>query len=246
MKKIIFLIAFFFLSGSSQAEIKQLHIGISTGYPPFYSFTENHQPTGILIEIIEQVTRSMNISVRYDSYPWKRLLAYGEEGKVDAIMPLFKTTEREQYLFFPVKELIEEDNSFFTAGSNPIEYSGKLSDVVNRKIGVIDGYSYGEKFDHTNFTAKTITKDNEQLIKLVQYGRVELGIGNSRVITYNAQQMGVTDKIRFLTPPVTVSPLFIGFSKKRVDEDFVNRFSQQLEAFAKTKAYAHILEAFSQ
>jgi len=245
MKTFFFSIFFFIMSGSAQAEIQQLHIGISTGYPPFYYFVENHQPTGIIIDIIDHVSRSMNISVSYVSYPWKRMLAYGQEGKVDAIMPLFKTAEREQYLWFPAKELIEEDNVFFTASSNSIEYSGELADLINRKIASIDDFSYGEEFDHTNFTAKTIAKSPEQLINLVQNGRVELGIGNSKVITDTAKQMGAEDKIRFLSPPVTVSPLFIGFSKKRVKKDFVNRFNQKLEAFQKNKAYTHILKTYS-
>jgi polar amino acid transport system substrate-binding protein len=244
MKKIFFVVFFSFLSCSAQAEINDLHIGISTGYPPFYFFTENQQPTGIIIDIIDQVATSMNISVSYDSYPWKRMLAYGEEGKVDAVMPLFKTAEREQYLLFPVVELIDEDNSFFTASFNPIEYTGNLADVVNRKIGVMDGFSYGVDFDHTKFAAKTIAKSSEQLINLVQNGRVELGIGNSKVVTYSARQMGVVDKIRFLSPPVTVSPLFIGFSKKCVERDFVDRFSRHLQEFKKTPAYTHILEAY--
>lgn len=47
------------------------------------------------------------------------MLQYSKEGEVDAVMPLFKTLEQEQFLLFPKTALIDEDNRFFTTASNP-------------------------------------------------------------------------------------------------------------------------------
>lgn len=243
-KALVIFISFLAITCPAYAEVTQLHIGLSTGYPPFYFFDENKQPTGICVDIINQVAQAMNISVRYESYPWKRLLKHGKEGKVDAVMPLFKTDEREQFLAFPETGLIDEANRFFTSSSNSIKYSGKLTDVVNHKIGVIDNYSYGKNFDNTDFTNKTIVQDPKQLILLVQRKRIELGLGNSKVISYFAKKMDAADEIHFLSPPVTISQLFIGFSKKRVDKDFVNQFNKQLQKLKTSKKYAEIIQAY--
>lgn len=243
-KALVIFISFLAITCPAYAEVTQLHIGLSTGYPPFYFFDKNKQPTGICVDIINQVAQAMNISVRYESYPWKRLLKHGKEGKVDAVMPLFKTDEREQFLAFPETGLIDEANRFFTSSSNSIKYSGKLTDVVNHKIGVIDNYSYGKNFDNTDFTNKTIVQDPKQLILLVQRKRIELGLGNSKVISYFAKKMDAADEIHFLSPPVTISQLFIGFSKKRVDKDFVNQFNKQLQKLKTSKKYAEIIQAY--
>ena len=245
MKKVLVIFVIFFaIACPAHAEVAQLHIGLSTGYPPFYFFDENKQPTGICIDIVNQVAQSMNISVQYVSYPWKRMLKYGSDGKVDAVMPLFKTNEREQFLTFPETGLIDETNSFFTSNANTIKYSGKFTDIINLKIGVIDKYSYGKEFDNIDFTDKTIVQDSKQLILLVQKNRIELGLGNSKVVTYFAKKMDAADKIHFLYPPVTINPLFVGFSKKRVSQDFVNQFNKQLQKFKTTKAYAEIVQAY--
>jgi polar amino acid transport system substrate-binding protein len=243
-KTLIIFISFFAISCPAYAEVTQLNIGLSTSYPPFYFFDENNQPTGICIDIVNQVAQSMNISVQYDSFPWKRMLKYGKEGKVDAVMPLFKTDEREQFLTFPETGLVNEVNNFFTSNSNTIKYSGKLTDVINLKIGVIDKYSYGKDFDKTDFTNKTIAQDTSQLILLVQNERIQLGLGNPKVVTYYAKKINAADKIHFLYPPVTTNPLFIGFSRKTVDQDFVNQFNKQLQKFIATKAYAEILQTY--
>mgnify|MGYP001256878462 CR=1 FL=1 len=245
MKQVFCILAILLItSGPSCASVKQLHIGISTGYPPFYFFDENNQPTGICIDVINQVARLMNISVRYDSYPWKRMLHNGKAGVVDAILPLFKTDERKQFLFFPETELVSEDNSFFTAKSNPLVYSGRLTDMIGSSIGVLDTYSYGEEFDRINFAQKTIAKTPEQLISLVRHGRVELGIGNSKVITYTAKKITAANHIRFLSPPVTVNPLYVGFSKQKIGPDFVRRFNDQLRKFKETPKYREIIKQY--
>lgn len=245
MKKIfVILVSLFTIASPSYAEIVKLNVGISTGYPPFYFFDKNKQPTGICIDIINQIAQSMNVSVQYTSYPWKRMLKYAQEGKVDAVMPLFKTDDREKFLTFPAVGLVDETNNFFTSSSNSIKYSGKLTDVIDLKIGVMDTFSYGKEFDNTDFTNKTIVNDLEQLILLVQRKRLQLGIGNAKVVNYSAKKMNVLDEIQFLSPPITVSPLFIGFSKKRIGSEFVNQFNKQLHTFKTSKAYAEILQAY--
>lgn len=246
MKKtlLLLIVPLLLLVANARAEIQQLKIGISTGYPPFYFFTDDGKPTGICIDILNEVTRQMGISVTYTSYPWQRMLFYGEFGTVDAIMPLFRTPEREKFLIFPQTDLIKEDNSFFTAASSSNDYSGQLADVTDKKIVVMEGFSYGPEFDQTEFKNKIVVKKNENLIKLVQSGRADFGIGNSKVITYTATRINAADSIRFLAPPVTIEPLHIGFSKKNITPDFVARFTTHLEKLKASATYQQIITSY--
>ena len=246
MKKYLFLMIGFVLlvKSISHADTKQMTIGISIGYPPFYFFSKENKPTGICIDIIDQVAEKLGITVNYVSYPWKRMLLYGKNGTVDGIMPLFKTPEREQFLLFPDSSLINEDNSLFTTSTSSIAYSGRLIDMVDKKIAVIGDFSYGVEFDQARFKDKMIANDNEQLINLVLLGRADLGIGNSKVIMYAAEKMGSSRRIRSLSPPVTTEGLFIGFSKASVSPDFVTSFDQQLQLFKASPDYQRIIKSY--
>ncbi len=82
------------------AQPKQLKIGTSTGYPPYY-FIKNGKLVGLCIDIINYSAEELGIEVVYEQFPWNRMLHNAKTGKVDAIMPLFKTKEREAFLFFP-------------------------------------------------------------------------------------------------------------------------------------------------
>jgi polar amino acid transport system substrate-binding protein len=245
MKKIILL---FMLIGSLPnfiyAEDQLLHVGISTGYPPFYFFDENQEPNGICIEVIHHVAKQLNISVQFSSYPWNRMIHNGKEGYVDAIMPLFKTSERERFLIFPETEIIMEDTSFFTLKAKTLSYSGNLNDITNRHIGVVENYSYGEAFDKKHIKYKTVAESDDQLIPLVLNKRVEMGIGNTMVITYFARKRDAADKIKFLSPPVITNPLYIGFSKAKVSAEFVIQFNKSLQDFKLSKNYIAIIEKY--
>ncbi len=246
MKKLVLALicCFALFPPGVHAEVSQLKVGISTGYPPFYFFTADNRPSGVCVDIIDQVALHLGVKVQYVSYPWKRMLEYGKSGEVDAVMPLFQTTEREQFLLFPAEALTIEENRFFTAASSDLGYSGKLDDVVNFSIGVIDGFSYGKEFDSLELKQKISVPSLDQLLQLVLYQRVDFGIGNPMVVTYAAQQMGKADQLRFLSPPVTADPLFIGFSKMTIEPGFVSRFSDALRKFKATDAYGEILSIY--
>ncbi len=248
MKKTIFFLVLILLSmfSNSHASKEHLLVGISTGYPPFYFFTDNNKPTGICIDVINMVTQKMGITVSYTSYPWRRMLLSGEKGTVDAIMPLFSTPEREQFLIFPEVGLIDEDNSFFTTDSNQNSYTSNFAELRNHKIAVVDSYSYGPDFNRIGFSNKMAVDTTEQLISLVQSGRADIGIGNTNVINFTAKKMSVAKKLRFLSPPVTIEPLFIGFSKVKISADFVARFSKQLQKFKMTPAYQQIINSYNE
>ena len=208
MKRFFIALLILILPGLSHAEPTRLHIGISSGYPPYYFFDKEQNPSGICIEIIGHVAQKLQIEVYYSSFPWKRMIHNGKEGIVDAIMPLFKTKERSSFLIFPASSLIREDNRFFTLKARELSYSGNLDDVADYHIGVIDGYSYGQEFDTNKaIKNKAIAKGEDHLIQLVLNQRVDMGIGNSMVITYMAAQKNLSEKIQFLSPPVVENPL---------------------------------------
>lgn len=64
------------------------------------------------------------------------------------------------------------------------------------------------------------------------------------VTTYLANKRNAADKIKFLSPSVTESPLYIGFSKKTVSVDFVTQFNKSLQELKATKAYSVIIDKY--
>jgi len=243
MKKAFLLLLVMLMSVSLLAPSNKTYKVVMETYPP-YELSQNGKITGLDVEIIQSVFEIMGEKVVFEEYPWERCLKMVENGDVDAITSLFKTDEREKFLYFPAVELSLEENAFFTAKGSGIKFNGNLNDLKKYTIGMIQGYSYGDEFDNASYLKKDENTDNETLIKKVAGGRTDLGIGNILVINYVAKELGLDKKIEFLKPSLSKDGLYIGFSQKAVSKDFAKKFSDALVKFKKTSAYKNLLKKY--
>jgi polar amino acid transport system substrate-binding protein len=222
----------------------ELVVGTSTGYPPYY-FTENGELSGFCVDIIRHTTRSLGLTVVFKQYPWKRMLRNGRDGQVDAVMPLFKTPAREQFLLFPDVAIAHEENSFFIHKDAPIKFSGDLHDIADYAVGVVAEYSYGSAFDKAAYLKKVIARNELNLMRMFKFRRFEVGLGNWQVVSYFARKVGGIDDLVFLEPPITRSPLYLAFSRQKGHTDLIADFSRALRRFKTTSTYRNILKRYS-
>jgi len=83
------------------------------------------------------------------------------------------------------------------------------------------------------------------LIRKLLGGRSTIAVGTKSVILHHATQMGVVDKIKFLEPPISDDPVFMGFSKTRQDAaELAQTFSAELRRFKATQHYQDILQKY--
>jgi len=102
---LIFLFIFSIANSIANAEIgKPLLILADDDFPP-YSYRENGKITGFDVDIIEEMAKRLNLSIKIKLYPFKRLIVMTKSGKCDGSFSLFRTKERE------VSLLIKNENS---------------------------------------------------------------------------------------------------------------------------------------
>ncbi|THB79121.1 MAG: hypothetical protein D6B25_02485 [Desulfobulbaceae bacterium] len=222
---------------------KEISVGVSTGYPPYY-YEQDGTLQGICIDIVNTVAETLGYEVTYRQFPWKRLLAEARKGSVDAIMPLFRTTEREAYLLFDGLNLAYETNHLFAHKNQDIEFSGDLSTLRSYSIGVVSDYSYGKDFDSLTDLNKVVTQSDKHLLDMFAFHRFQVGIGSKYVILYFAQQAGIDKDIQFLSPAITRDKLYLAFTRKSEQEDLAATFAQALQDFLNSKPYQAIMEKY--
>ncbi len=222
----------------------EITIGISTGYPPYY-YKKNGEFEGLCVDLVNQVAENLGVKIQYQEYPWKRLLGSAEKGLVDAIMPLFRTKEREEFLLFDDLGIASETNSFFALKDRNIEFDGRYEDLHGYKIGVVTEYSYGKIFDNYTEFNKVVTLNEQHLIQMFKHARFDVGIGNKSVILFYAKEENLIDEIIFFLPPVTDDLLYIGFSKKRDNDALYLKFSKALQEFKLTEEYTDLLKKYN-
>ena len=99
-------------------------------YPPYEFLNDQNQPDGFNVDIIKAVAEKMGLSISIELGPWQTVRAEIEQGNIDILMGMYKTTERDKRVDFSIPHFIASYAVFVPKNSN----ISSLEDVRNRKI----------------------------------------------------------------------------------------------------------------
>lgn len=198
-------------------EIKQTDSGkilfVTEAYPP-YEYLENGILKGYDIDVLEEAAKLAGIEYEINLVPWKRAITMVKDGSAAAIFCLFKTPEREEFLYFPEVPLSIEINRLF-ANKHFTGDIWKISDLKGKTVGTVADYSYGKEFDAYENVIKETASNQEILFKKLQGNRYSLIVNNELVTWYKIRELGMEEEnFRPLGLIVSREPLYIAFSKK--------------------------------
>lgn len=190
---------------------------------PPYEYLENGVAKGLNVDIIKSVCKKLGVTPVFREYPWSRAMHMVKNGEADAIFSLYKTKEREEFLLYPTLPLNDETNVIIVPKESTLR-AGSLDDMKKWRVGVVQDYSYGEKFDNYAAIFKEASTDNEQLLRKLEGGRLDAVIINKKVF-FNLK---ADEKFKIIYT-VNTEALYIAFSKKsKKAQRLVGQFSRHL------------------
>jgi len=126
--------AFILISNSgvyAAADRHTLRIRGDRNYPPFEFIDELGIPDGYNMDIMTAVARVMNLDISISLGPWDDVRRELEEGKIDALMGMYKTAERDRLVDFSVPHLVVS-YSIFVRDDSPDIHS--IDDLKGKTI----------------------------------------------------------------------------------------------------------------
>ena len=242
IKSILLLISICFFN---TAIAKELVIARGDGeYPPF-EFHRDGKLTGFHIELIEAVAKQAGISIRFVSLPWKRAVHEMETGGVDAITYFSKTDEREAYTFYLPDNLLSiVRNHFVVLDTSTIRYDSNIENIKPYTLGLLNGFTYGDKIDNDNDIRKFIATRRENLVQMLKFGRVDLILVNPLKLHNKFHQTTLMDSLKVLNPPVSSLRNYLGFSKLTDQMKNAESIANQMRKFKSTDAFRQLEEKY--
>ncbi|SMF04739.1 substrate-binding periplasmic protein [Desulfovibrio gilichinskyi] len=227
----IMLIALFIPTPSIARELLTL---ITDPFPPLY-YQVDGENKGIYCEILDLTFKEMKIPYTLAFVPWERALRMAETQRSDGIPGTAKTKERDRFLIFPDEPISVIDIVVFHRKDDTFKFDG-ISSLAGKRIGTIDGYSYGKEFDQSNlFSKEKVSSLKLNFLKL-QAKRIDLVIAYKNVALYTLQSLNLTDQFSYSSLPVHRAALYLAFSKKPGYEQLAEEFSQTLRKIKNTEA----------
>ena len=189
--------------------------------------------SGVAVEIAKKIFSQIDgAMVRFPLIPWKRALREVEEGQSDGIGMLVKTPEREVYMLYTVALVTGESLIWSAAGETAARFEWtSIEDLRGLRIGITQGYSYGETLDRSFKNGDVIAVSAptvERLFEMLANGRVNLALANDAVgysLAGKFPEAGILPS----TQATNSETFYIGISRKSPAVKLVPMINQAIE-----------------
>lgn len=184
-----FMAALFLVAPPTSAEDEGHSITVGINHAPPYRIVGDEGVTGLYVDIFNEIADRTGWEVHYVEAPFRRVLLMMEEGKVDVMLGPLKTEEREKMMAFVAPAFPPERKLFFYYhDKNRIT---EYDDLYGKRIGVLAGASYFEKFDTDEELTREPIARYENLMQMLAMGRVDVVVAPELVGRHTVSQLGI-------------------------------------------------------
>jgi polar amino acid transport system substrate-binding protein len=236
----IFVVAAMLLFIQSGKAERIISLAVSE-WPPYVS--NDLKNYGLTSEIVAEAFSRVGHTVKMSFMPWKRALHKVAEGVYDATYPAYYSEERDQ-LYAVSKPFFAAPMGFYKRKDNPIAFQ-TLQDLQAYTIGIVRAYVNTSEFDAAAYLKKDIADDDEQNLKKLLKGRVDLII----IDKFTAQHLLNTHipegkaLLEFLEPPLDMKSFHLLVSRNIKDsEQTLHDFHRGLQEMVADGTISRILK----
>ena len=216
-------------------------VGINDAPP--YRIIKGKNYSGIYIDIINEVSKEAGIELEFVELPFQRALEEMKLGKIDIMLGPTKNKEREEYMYFIEKYPFPKEAKVFYSFNKIIEIN-KYEDLYGKKIEVLRGAKYFEKFDNDIKLIKNPVNDYLQAFNKVKAGRSDLVIIPQLQGDYLSMDKNLKGFIKSKYQ-VEGSLSFVTISKKSKNYSYLkDKLTSALEKVNKNGTYDKIIAAY--
>ncbi|MCG8683481.1 MAG: transporter substrate-binding domain-containing protein [Desulfobacterales bacterium] len=171
----ILLVFLYLVSPPSGLNAQSLIFRGDHKYPPYEYLDERSRPSGFNVDITQAIAREMGMDIVIRLGPWSQVRSELESGKIDALMGMFNTRERDKLVDFSIPHFIASYAVFVRDGSNIESISDAKDKAIILQKGDL-GHDYVvENAISTNLILKT---DMDTVFSLLAQG-----IGDCAVVS---------------------------------------------------------------
>ncbi|NOH73388.1 amino acid ABC transporter substrate-binding protein [Vibrio pectenicida] len=176
MPKVLSLILFLFVA---IGPVKGNEVILSADLWCPYTCEPSAKDKGILVDAIESILQQSGHKLDYQLVNWARAIKMTRSGKYDGIVGAY-ISDAPDFVFHTEPIQISK-MCFFVKKNDQWKYFGKDT-LKNRKISVVNAYSYGEYFD--NYIVKNHNQGDKSIVQISG-----MDITQTRVEQLNSNQI---------------------------------------------------------
>ena len=150
-------------------------------WPPF-NFFANGKPSGFSIDYMNLLAKRLGVKVRYITGPsWREFLQMLREHKLDVMLNIVKTPEREKYILF-TKPYAKHLQTIVSRKNNQYK---TIEELKGKTVALPKGFFIDELLSKRFPSIKRLhLKDLDESLTAVALGRADAALGEMMVMQY--------------------------------------------------------------
>lgn len=212
----------------------------STDWPPWSG--TNLPENGLATKMVRHIFANAGVTVEVDFMPWARAMRATRMGKYDGVFPAYWSQKRSGH-YLRTEAYLVSQLSFLGRNKTPVRWH-TLTDLTPFRIGIVRGYVNTADFDNNRSLNKDEAMDDEQNLRKLAAGRVDLIIIDRITAQWLLKKNPALEAhgSHWLTPTLGNKRLYILMNRSRNRlRTLFNRSMNELLATGELQQYAQAL-----
>ena len=217
-----------------------LTLAVEDAWEPY----ANPDGTGMSVDIVRSAFKSVGIEVTFEVIPYARLLQEVQAGKYVGGFNVAREPSREDAFLWGREMLFLARAHYYHCRQRLLEASSAIGLKSGEKVGVILGYEYGELFHENNRISKVWGKRHDQILRMLQAGRVDTVILFEKTANLFLDEMNLQEEV-FAAFPSEPSRIYVAFSRQHPEaRHYLEKLDEGLARIRANGEYQAILEKY--
>jgi len=239
----------FFVSTTAQAKEYGAYpfLLVEDPWPPYTLGQAGETPeSGLVVELMDELFKRIGHPVRMELYPWKRCIYMVQNQKADALMLTVKTSDREEFAYFPEPFFVNKIQFFHRSDK---DFSWKnFSDLKGLTIGLVAGAEYSQEFQDAikqlRLKVEMVSSISINFNKL-KAGRIDitpvLDVVAAKII---ADDKGFAGQFAIAAKPLRITPMQMAVARSSMLMNYVHEIDQAIKGMKEDGTVDRIYEKY--
>jgi len=210
-------------------------------YPPYEFNPPSHGLKGFDVEVVETIFQRMGSPVKVDFLPWVRSVEITYAGKAMALLTCSREKSRDAHILYSDAISAGTFGYFLRKNFQDPNFES-IEALRGQKIAVVRGYTTQFVLESYNIDHTQVRTD-EIALNILVGKRVDFYYSGKESNVYIANQLGLSDKIKF--HPLKSKSFHLCFSKKwPKSKELLTRFNDGLAQLKADGSYKQIHDKY--
>lgn len=217
-----------------------LTLAVEDAWEPY----ANADATGMSVDIVRAALKSVGIEAIFESMPYARLLQEVQAGKYVGGFNVAREPSREDAFLWGREMLFLARAHYYHHRARALKASSAAGLRNGERVGVILGYEYGQIFHENDRISKVWGKRHDQLLRMLQAGRVDTVIVFEKTANLLLDDMKLQDDV-FAAFPSEPSRIYVAFSRRHPEaRQYLQKLDEGLARIKASGEYQTILDRY--